>query len=231
MIVSKSNIFKELTILAFLAISIPFAFTSLIYPLFGIPSNAPIPIRIVLLGLAILYFLKSNNESWSGVGLKKVNKALPFILLTFLLLILQAVLPSFLQGLIGGFFQFEAADYSFFNNVHGNIKALIFWICLSWVIGGFFEELIFRGYLLNRLTGLMGDTKLSLFLAIIIQAVIFGLFHLYQGAGGVMSTTVIAILTGIFYAAYRNLWMTIIAHGLLDTLGFLAIYYNGTTNL
>ena len=70
------------------------------------------------------------------------------------------------------------------------------WIVLvAWLAAGFGEELLWRGFLLDRLMRLPGISG-RIWLAIVIQAVLFGLPHLYQGWGGVIVTGSIGLLLG-----------------------------------
>ncbi|MCR9254318.1 MAG: CPBP family intramembrane metalloprotease [bacterium] len=222
---------KQLLILAIVSIVLPLLFTKGIYPLLNLPPNAPIPIRIFAMGGLIFYFLKRNKESYHSIGLVKIKSIPIFVLITLLLLTCFLFLPGIVQQVIAMFLTIAPADYSFFENVQGNVGALIFWLLLSWVVGGFLEEVIFRGYLQSRLAQILGGNKASIVIVVILQAIIFGLFHYYQGAAGMISTGFIALIAGVFYAFYKNLWANIIAHGLLDTIGFIVIYSNGTANL
>ena len=61
--------------------------------------------------------------------------------------------------------------------------------------------------------------------AVIGQAVAFGLAHFYQGPVGMFPIAVGAVLYGTASVAWgRNLWPVMIAHGLVDTLGFTMLY-------
>lgn len=96
---------------------------------------------------------------------------------------------------------------------------LILWIVLvGWGSAAFGEELLWRGFLFDRLLRLPG-LRGSVLPALLIQAVLFGLPHIYQGWGGVLVTGTV----GLFFGWLRlrllgNLWALIIAHGLVDTI-------------
>lgn len=103
--------------------------------------------------------------------------------------------------------------------------SLMLWVVLvAWFAAGFGEEMMWRGFLLDRLTRLRG-IKGRLWLAIAIQAVLFGLPHAYQGWGGVIVTTVV----GVYFGWLRtrtgwNLWPSILGHGLVDSSMMIAGY-------
>lgn len=220
----------ELAILGLVGIITPYLMRA-IYSVFGLPENTPLPARVLLLAFLVLFFLRRRKESLKVVGIKKVTKPLIFIGVTIGTLAAVILIPSLVNGILAQLITAPPTDYSFFDYIQSNVPALILWIILSWVIGGFSEELIFRGYLTNRLKALLGPGKMNIVLTVLLQAIIFGLFHTYQGIGGMISTGIVGLVLGIIYVNHRNLWPLIIAHGLLDTLGFITIYLNGTSGL
>ena len=97
--------------------------------------------------------------------------------------------------------------------------SLLLWIIVvAWFTAGLGEELLYRGFLmdrLNRLPGLAG----KMWLVIFIQAVLFGISHGYQSLAGVLITGVVGF--GLGYLRVHsggNLWACVIAHAMVDTL-------------
>ncbi|MBB3033940.1 CPBP family intramembrane glutamic endopeptidase [Alteriqipengyuania lutimaris] len=93
------------------------------------------------------------------------------------------------------------------------------WIVLvAWFAAGFGEELLYRGFLMDRLMRLRGMRGRK-WPAAIIQAALFGLPHLYQGWGGVLVTASIGLfLAWLRFANRGNLWACILAHAAVDTI-------------
>ena len=99
-----------------------------------------------------------------------------------------------------------------------------------WAIGvgvlaaGLGEELLWRGFLmdrLNRLAGLRGKWALIL----IIQAALFGLPHAYQGVGGMILTASVGLLFGVMRIMQKgNLWAVFIAHASYDVVAMSLAY-------
>jgi uncharacterized protein len=136
---------------------------------------------------------------------------------TLLSLLIQLAFPNAQQ------------DLSRNDIMRGNLPNLILNVVAIWFTAGFVEELLWRGYLMNRLVDLQGkETKLAWVISVVGSAIIFGLGHTYQGLGGVIRITVSGLLIGTaFLATRRNLWPLIIAHAVLDTIGFVQIYFGG----
>ena len=88
---------------------------------------------------------------------------------------------------------------------------VLLWIatCLT---AGICEEIGFRAYVLNQVRALTGSTPL----AVVGQAVIFGLFHLYQGWKSVVVITGLGMLLGLLAVWRGNLRTNILSHALFD---------------
>ena len=72
---------------------------------------------------------------------------------------------------------------------------------------------------------MLGETRVAWTAAIFLQAIPFALGHSYQGPVGVVAIYFGALIIGTSTVLWgRNLWPAIIAHGLQDTVGFLALY-------
>jgi membrane protease YdiL (CAAX protease family) len=112
-----------------------------------------------------------------------------------------------------------------FRDVVGNLKLLLLLIAASWVIAGFGEELVWRGYLMNHVADLFGRSAVGWTLTLILVSAIFGLGHSYQDVTGVVENFIDGALLGIVYlASGRNLLAPIVAHGMTDSVDFLPIY-------
>lgn len=116
-------------------------------------------------------------------------------------------------------------DLSQFDPLRGNFAVLALWLIVSWTIAAFVEEMTYRGYVLNRLADLFGNNKFGWGFGVIISSVFFGLGHMYQGLAGVLETFVFGTVMACLYLAdKRNLWLPIIFHGMVDTIGIMLIF-------
>lgn len=105
--------------------------------------------------------------------------------------------------------------------------ALVVWLVIvAWGSAAFGEELLWRGFLMDRLGRLPGLGGRAV-AVVVIQAVLFGLPHIYQGWSGVLITGTIGLIFGwMRLRANGNLWALIIAHGLVDTIMLTAGYFD-----
>lgn len=223
---------KELGLFLFIVAFVWIAFSFYLYPLMDIPTTAPVPQRtLIALGI-IAWFLKKRQQTWSSIGFKPFKPialiiVLAVCLFAFKLFALQPLINAINTGL-----ELPQTDISIFSHIHGNLLAYIGWIFIAIFVGGFAEEIVFRGYLITRLEEIFGGTRIALFGAVIVQAMIFGLGHYYQGMSGIISAGLLALSSGLFFLlSGRNLWPVIIVHALWDILGITLIFIKGTLSI
>jgi CAAX protease family protein len=92
----------------------------------------------------------------------------------------------------------------------------IVWIAVS-AAAGICEELVYRGYLQRQLWSLTKSLPAALFL----QAIIFGVGHIYQGWKPALVTAIYGLVFGLIAAWRRTIIPGAIAHAVLDIIGGL----------
>jgi membrane protease YdiL (CAAX protease family) len=121
----------------------------------------------------------------------------------------------------------EPTDLSPFEPLVGNVAMLLGGLVLVWTLAALGEELVYRGYILNRAADLGSGSPGAWIVGLVLVSVLFGLGHLYQGATGVADTTITGLILGGLYLAYdRNLWVPILTHGLSDTIALLLVFFD-----
>ena len=89
----------------------------------------------------------------------------------------------------------------------------------------FGEEVGYRGYLLRRAADVGGRSKAAYWARSLIVAVLFGYGHYYKGPAGVVDSGMAGLILGAAYVlSGRNLWVCILAHGFIDTVGVVAAF-------
>lgn len=130
------------------------------------------------------------------------------------------------QPLFAVFFK-EMPNLSAFDRVRGNIKWLAGSLALTWTLFAFGEELVFRGYLMNRVAGLFTSPRIGWAVALILANLVFGLSHFNQGPTGIAENFIDGMILGALYLACgHKLAVPIVAHGITDTLDFLLIFFH-----
>jgi membrane protease YdiL (CAAX protease family) len=116
-------------------------------------------------------------------------------------------------------------DLSNFRDVVGNLKLLLLLIVASWVIAALGEELVWRGYLMNRVANVFGRSVAGWAVTLVLVSAAFGLAHSYQDVTGIVENFIDgALLGGLYLVSGRNLVVPIVAHGITDSVDFLIIY-------
>ena len=88
-----------------------------------------------------------------------------------------------------------------------SLVEVLAWIATS-VTAGICEEMAFRGYLQRQFLALTGNMAW----AVLLQALVFGIAHGYQGWRNVVVISVLGVLYGALAAWRKNLRVNIIAH-------------------
>jgi membrane protease YdiL (CAAX protease family) len=93
--------------------------------------------------------------------------------------------------------------------------------CLVWIpvafSAGFCEEVAFRGYLQKQLHAITGSAGW----AVLFQAIVFGIGHLYEGVGQVARITLFGLLFGLLALWRKSLRPGMIAHAWSDIFGVI----------
>ena len=184
-----------------------------------------LPLPILPLFVVAWVSLRLRGLRWRDVGLKRPKRWLSTIGYAILFGIGYQVLDvlfitPLLEKMTG-----QPVDLSQFALIRGNLPFFLGSLLASWTLAAFIEELFFRGYLLNRTMDFSGRDKKGILIALVLNALVFGVAHFYQGTTGVIGTTLAGlVLGGLYFFAGNNLWLPILTHGIIDTTGFLLIY-------
>ena len=131
-----------------------------------------------------------------------------------------ALIAPVLESVLG-----SGRDLSRFAGVEGSLTALLTTLALSWTFAAFGEEIAFRIVMLRGLAMALGESRWAWVIAVLVQAVVFGLVHLYQGPAGVAGATISGLVFGILTVAARgSIWPAALAHGINNSIGLIGLY-------
>jgi membrane protease YdiL (CAAX protease family) len=182
---------------------------------------APILGMVFPLILATL-FLRREGKGWPDIGFPKRLSWWRFIGYTLAALALTLLANGLVVGPLLNALNAPATDITLLTDaLEGNtLNYVVFMVFIVWGSAAFGEELIVRGFILDRFSKLFGTS-----IAVVAQAAIFALAHSYQGITGVVTIFVLAVIFGgVYIRSGRNLLPVIVAHGILDSIGITAIY-------
>jgi uncharacterized protein len=112
-----------------------------------------------------------------------------------------------------------------FRATQRSTAALVAGIVVAWILGGFLEEILLRGMILQAVEEFLGDrmkAALAAGLAIVAAAAVAAVIHLYQGRRGALIIAQLSVLFGLLYVlSGHNLWAVILCHGMYDTIAFI----------
>lgn len=179
------------------------------------------PASTVTAMLVGTYLLRRRGLGWRDMGFRWPESWLRTIGLGF------AVFAAIV--LASGFFGW-AADQLFedvgtsgrFDHVEGNLMAYIGVMILVWTHAAFFEELLFRAFIINKTSTTMGGGRMADVIAVVLAAAFFGYRHAhYQGWHGAVQTGGIGLVLGTLYVWFgrKNILPLVLAHGAINSIG------------
>jgi uncharacterized protein len=196
--------------------------------MFGLCFARVFPFSVQIFLLAFSSFsLWLRGLTWRDVGLGQFKAWWKIALWALLAAFIISIVANLLvQPLIDRLIA-RPVNNSRFENLRGHLPVLLGWLSAVWTMVAFGEEMVFRGYLMNRIADLVGRSRTGWISALIGSSLIFGLAHGYQGLAGVISTAEVGLLLGILYLiSKRNLWINIVCHGAFDSISLIALYFS-----
>jgi len=172
--------------------------------------------------LTLLWF--TRTQGWQSLGLQRPASWPRALLHTLGLALLGYLVAGLATMLTVRGLGLPGSDFGRFAHLQGNLPALLGMLAIVWSSAAVGEELVFRGFLQSRLQALLGTQRGAGLAAALLQAMVFGLAHAYQGLGGVIVTGCVGLVFGLAYWRLRCLWPLMLAHGLIDTLSMLVLY-------
>ena len=181
--------------------------------------------KVPFLFLLGWFSLRLRELRWKDVGLG-LKESWPKTILIGLaagagieLLELFATQPLLVR-LIG-----RMPDLSTFQLLRHNTKLLLLALALTWTLAAFGEEMVYRGYLMNRVAGLGGNSRVAWAVSLVLVNVLFGSAHIGQGITGMIENMIDGALLGLLFVwRGRSLAVPIIAHGVTDTIDVLLLF-------
>jgi membrane protease YdiL (CAAX protease family) len=165
-----------------------------------------------LVALTLAYVLLAEKRPLASIGFGK-----PGVLDCLSAVLAAALIVTVLAGIY--FVVFPALHVSEDHAIDQLRAAPRWWLAISVLRAGVSEEVLFRGYPIERLRELTGSRTL----AALLPLVLFALAHI--GPWGWAHLLVAAVGGGLLTLLYlwrRNLWVNILCHTIVDGVATLA---------
>lgn len=191
------------------------------------------PLKILCLVLLATLRLQRRGVTWRDVGLARPASIGGVALRVVLGYLGLAAVGTMLNLLVLPRLGFApGSSVAAFSSLEGDTWKYLYWLAIAWTTAAVGEELLFRGFVQSRLEILFGGTRAAVAGALLVQALIFGFGHGYQGVAGVAVTSAAGLVLGAVRLAGRgNLVACIVLHGLVDTISLTAVYLGALSAL
>ena len=185
-----------------------------------IPNEVPILFVIALVSFRI------RDGSWKAMGLNWPASWRNTVLIAVAAAATRILLGSFVVDPITEHFWRPAIGPQGFNEIAHNVPVALKWLGLIWTFAAFGEEISYRSYLITRASEIGNRSKAASWIAVLLVAVLFGYGHYYKGPSGIVDSGMAGLVLGAtFLLSGRNLWACILAHGFIDSVGVIALFF------
>jgi CAAX protease family protein len=188
-----------------------------------VPNEVPI---LFVLGLISL---RVRDGGWRVIGLNWPDSWKKTVLFAIAAAAVRLLLGQFVTDPMTAHFWPPAVGPSGFNEIAGHGWVALKWLLIIWTFAAFGEEISYRGYLVTRAADVGGRSKVAYWIAVVVVSVLFGYGHFYKGPSGIIDSGIAGLVLGTAYLlSGRNLWVCILAHGLIDTVGVVGLFFGWT---
>lgn len=193
---------------------------------FPYPGLADGVFTLVASFFVVAGLMRWRGQSWPDLGLKRPSRWWFIPLWGLVVIVVNIVAQLTIVPLVSVIFDVPPPDLTRYDVLRGNLPLALVAGIGTMVTGGFIEEFIYRGLMVDRLARVFGGGRRGLWLGALLCGVPFGLIHFKWGVGGMVGTAVMGSALGLMYlATKRNLWPLIAGHAVLDAILMAQVYY------
>ena len=174
------------------------------------------------------WVLRRRGSGWTKIGLGRPDSWGKTILMALGTMAAAAVVVIAVQivalNLPGA--EIAPVDETRFNPLVGNVPMLLYGVLAAWTTIAFGEEMFYRAFLITKLQEVFASSKFATALAVVGSTVLFGAVHFAEGPIGFFMNGSFGLVQALIYVKTgKNLWVTIIAHAILNSIRFILIFY------
>jgi membrane protease YdiL (CAAX protease family) len=177
----------------------------------------------LVLALVVLAWVQLSRTPWRDLGFVRPKSWLLTVTIGVALgVVLKLVMKAVVMPLLGA----DPVNHVY-HYVAGNPVALAGMIFIVVAGGGFGEELVYRGFLFERLGKLLGHGRSAKIAIVLITTAVFAAMHVFdQGVAGAEQAVFTGLVFGSIFAAAGRIWIPMIAHAAFDLAALALIYWN-----
>ena len=176
---------------------------------------------IKLRGEGLNHFGFSFNKITWKIGLKMLLQSI----LVFILATAGFIIGSIIMANITGVP--EGSNMGAYDYLKDNLGMLLLTLFGVYIVASFGEEVIYRAFLINRISELGLNSKVGKTIVVIISAIVFGLAHYSWGPMGIVQTSFMGLALSLcYFFLKKRIWVLILAHAYMDTILMLQLYYS-----
>ena len=184
-----------------------------------------VPNEVPILALAGLLSLRLRDGGWSAMGFRRPASWKRIVLIAVAAAAVRILGDAVLISPLAERLWPASETPDEVAEIAGHLSVALKWLGIVWVFAAFGEETAYRGYLLTRAADVGRRTKSAYWIGVVLVSVLFGIGHYWNGPGGMLSSGFAGLVLGAAYMfAGRNLWASILTHGLVDTTFLVAVY-------
>ena len=189
----------------------------------GFASGAVATVVALVVATTLLW---RRGTGWRDLGCRRPPSMPIAAMWTVGLFLVDMLLVPSLVFVLANALHLPAQRLEAFDQLRGNLALYLeLLVPITWGSAAFGEELMFRGFLTQRLTDALGGTGRAELVAVVGQAALFAFGHAYLGPRGMLNAGALGLLGGLCYLwSGRNLWPLFIAHGLVDSVGLTVLF-------
>lgn len=179
----------------------------------------------LLILLIVWLFLRYDSSRFSDIGFSTSGFSLRLLGVGMIVGGLVVVFSQLVfYPLLDLLVTFPEVEVDMYNEVRGNTIYYIIMLSMGWLIGGFYEEIVFHGFIFNQIKKLLGG-KYTVPISFLITNVMFGLYHLQLGYADTLNAFMAGCIYHLLALQFRgNLWASIICHGTYNSIVITMLY-------
>jgi membrane protease YdiL (CAAX protease family) len=184
-----------------------------------------LPNEVPLLFALALISTRVRRQSWRSLGFRVPKSWRQILLMAAAAAALRIILGEFVIDPIATQFWPPAAAPQGTEAITGHLANALLALVFVWSFAAMGEEIGYRGYLLTRGAEAAGGSPKAYWAVMLVVSILFGIGHFYKGPTGIVDSGIAGFILGSAYLlAGRNLSVSILAHGLIDTYAVIVVF-------